>query len=285
MGIIPVTNMNKLPLEKQILILSHLVEGNSIRSTERLTGVHRDTIMRLLISAGDQASLIMDKYCRNLSSNFIQCDEIWTYVSKKQGTLRRMGQRTDDGNPIGDQWIFVALDAETKLVPTFAVGKRSLDVADILMSELHSRIVTRFQLSTDAWKMYRLSVMKYFGSESISYGQVIKSFGNDRFQEQRYSPSRVTSVTLRPIFGNPNITQISTSFIERQNLTIRMQNRRLTRLTNAYSKKVENLKAAMALHFFHYNFIRPHSSLNGTTPAMAARIARSFWKWEQLVAA
>jgi IS1 family transposase len=281
-GIIPVTNMNKLSEEKQTLILSHLVEGNSIRSIERITGVHRDTIMRLLVRAGDQANIILDQRCRNLKSNFVQCDEIWAFVGKKQKQART---EEDKQKGYGDQYIFVALDAETKLVPVFVVGKRSMENADYIMKQLSERIPKRFQLSTDAFPAYRLSVYKYLGGD-VDYGQVIKSYGGnngDRSSEARYSPPKILSVTIRPVMGQPYVKMISTSYIERQNLTIRMQNRRLTRLTNAFSKKVENLKAAMALHFFHYNFMRPHSTLNGATPAMASGISQSFWSWQQFL--
>lgn len=280
MGIIPVTNMNKLPLEKQILLLSMLTEGSSIRSIERITGVNRNTVMSLLVRAGQQAQIILDQRCRNLQSNYVQVDEIWSYVSKKQ---KQATSESDKQNGFGDQYIFVALDAETKLVPVFVVGKRTMENADFIMRELSERIPKRFQLSTDAFPAYRLSVYKYLGGE-VDYGQVIKSYGGtERGQEARYSPAKILSVTLRAVMGQPRMKKISTSYIERQNLTIRMENRRLTRLTNAFSKKVENLKAAMALHFFHYNFIRGHSSLHGVTPAMAAGISQSFWSWEQFL--
>jgi IS1 family transposase len=270
--------MNKLPLEKQILVLSHLVEGSSIRSIERITGVNRNTVMSLLVRAGDQASIILDQRCRNLQSNFVQCDEIWAFVGKKQ---KQAKSDADKQNGYGDQYIFVALDAETKLVPVHIVGKRSMENADYIMRELSERIPKRFQLSTDAFPAYRLSVYRYLGGE-VDYGQVIKSYGGtERGQEARYSPAKILSVTIRAVMGQPRVKMISTSYIERQNLTIRMQNRRLTRLTNAFSKKVENLKAAMALHFFHYNFMRPHSTLSGATPAMVAGISQSFWSWQQ----
>lgn len=274
--------MNKLSQEKQFHVLSLLVEGNSIRSTERVTKVHRDTIMRLLVSAGDKASAAMDANCRGLVSKYIQIDEIWTYIGIKQRAAKRRGLNNDENPFLGDQWVFVVMDAQTKLVPIFRIGKRTMENADRVMEELSNRVIGRFQLSTDAFQPYRLSVMKYFGSDRVDYGQVIKSYGTDRYSEVRYSPSRIVSVTLRPVFGNPDITQISTSYIERQNLTIRMQNRRFTRLTNAYSKKLENLQAAMALHFFHYNFMRPHTAHSGATPAMAAGIARSIWTWDDL---
>lgn len=257
-----------------------LTEGSSIRSIERITGVNRNTIMSLLVRAGAQAQTILDDRMRNLHANYIQVDEIWAYVGKKQ---KQAKSDEDKQNGYGDQYIFVALDAETKLVPIHFVGKRSLENCDRVMRELRDRINNRFQLSTDAFAPYRLAVYRYLGGD-VDYGQVIKSYGGtERGQEARYSPAKILSVTLRAVMGNPNVRKISTSYIERQNLTIRMENRRLTRLTNAFSKKVENLQASMALHFFHYNFMRGHKSLNGVTPAMAAGISRSFWSWDQFL--
>ena len=271
--------MYKLPLDKQVLVLSMLTEGSSIRAIERITGVNRNTIMSLLVRAGKQAEVILDQRMRNIKSNFIQVDEIWAYVAKKQ----KQATEADKQNGFGDQWVYVALDAETKLVPVHFVSKRGMEGCDRMMEQLRDRITNRFQLSTDAFVGYRLAVYRALGGD-VDYGQVIKSYGgSERGQEARYSPAKILSVTIRPVMGNPRVRMISTSYVERQNLTIRMGNRRLTRLTNAFSKKLENLQAAMALHFFHYNFIRGHSSLEGATPAMAARISPSFWSWEQFL--
>lgn len=257
-----------------------LTEGSAIRAIERITGVNRNTIMSLLVRAGQQAEIILNQKMRDLKSDFIQVDEIWCYCGKKQ----KRATEDEKQNGFGDQWVYVALDAETKLVPVHFVAKRGLDGCDKMMKQLRNRISKPFQLSTDAYVGYRLSVLRAFGRGGVDYGQVIKSYGGtDRGQEYRYSPPKIISVTIRPVIGQPIAKMISTSYVERQNLTIRMENRRLTRLTNAFSKKLENLEAAMALHFFHYNFMRGHQSLDGATPAMAAGISQSFWSWQQFL--
>lgn len=268
--------MNKLPFEKQAAVLSLLVEGNSIRSTERITGIHRDTIMRLTVRAGQLAQTILDAELTNLQCKVVQCDEIWSFVGKKQKQIR-----PDDNPELGDQWIFIALDAESKLVVSHFVGKRTQELTDRLMYDLAKKIKGEFQLSTDAFNAYPASVYRALGGD-VHYGQVIKTYGATTPEEQRrYSPQKIVSVTIRALLGRPDPKLISTSYIERQNLTIRMQSRRLTRLTNAFSKKLENLQGAMSLHFYHYNFMRIHSSVR-CTPAMAAGVARSIWTWEDL---
>ncbi|HUL44133.1 MAG TPA: IS1 family transposase [Bacteroidota bacterium] len=266
--------MNRLPIETQALILSQLVEGNSIRSIERVTGVHRDTILRLLKEAGEIASEIMDTQMQNLEVKRLQVDEIWTYVAKKQKLVTK-----DDSDLVGDQYIFVALDADTKLIPSFLVGKRTLQFATSFMYDLKNRIRTRFQLSTDALAAYTEAVDFVFGSD-IDYGMVHKTYqtakGNKA--EIRYSPGHCTGVHKKPIIGEPTPRHISTSLVERQNLTMRMNMRRFTRLTNGFSKKFDNLRHALALHFFHYNFMRIHESLR-VTPAMEAKITSRLWSW------
>jgi IS1 family transposase len=270
--------MNTLPIEKKTLILAHLVEGISVRSIERLTGVHRDTILRVLIEAGERAQYILDTQLTNLESNFIQVDEIWTFVGKKQKRLTE-SERSD--TELGDQYVFVAMDSETKLVPSFSVGKRNLTVATSFLKDLRDRIRTRFQLSSDSFPAYYNAVDSIYG-EDIDYGQIDKRYAEDQTGTHRYSPACIVSVFVRSILGNPIRKHISTSHIERQNLTMRMQMRRFTRLTNAFSKKLENLKAALALHFFHYNFMRIHSSLR-VTPAMEARVTNRIWNFEELL--
>ena len=272
--------MNELTMEKKILVLSSLVEGNSIRSIERISGVHRDTIMRLMVSAGQQAQEILDREMMNLKSRYMQVDEIWTYVGKKQKLCSDAEKKAGE---LGDQYVFVALDADTKLIPAFRVGKRTSQLAVSFMRELQTRINTRFQLSTDSFNAYSDAVDRVFG-EDIDYGQIHKQYGEEGKGEKRYSPANIISVTITPITGEPRRNKISTSYIERQNLTMRMQMRRFTRLTNAFSKKLENLKAALALHFFHYNFMRIHQTLR-VTPAMQAGIANHIWKWEELLGA
>jgi IS1 family transposase len=273
--------MNKLSIEKQILVLSSLVEGNSIRSIERISGVHRDTIMRLLISAGIRALDLHDRFMINLKCNLLQVDEIWTYVGKKQKTLN-LDERYYEKTEYGDQYVFVALDAETKLVPVYRVGKRNREVTNSFMSEVRTRIDTRFQLSSDSFQPYLNAVKRAFNEEDIDYAQLHKSYGEEFAGEKRYSPAKITGIKLIPLIGTPKRENISTSFIERQNLTMRMQMRRFTRLTNAFSKKLENLKHAVALHFFYYNFMRIHKTLR-VTPCMQAGLTNTIWTWERFL--
>ncbi|MCX6121112.1 MAG: IS1 family transposase [Ignavibacteriales bacterium] len=268
--------MNTLSLEKKTLILNSLVEGNSIRSTERLTGVTKKAITKLLVEAGEQAKEILDTQLVNIKSNFVQVDEIWTYVGKKQKQLRE-----GDSKELGDQYVFVAMDAETKLVPAFRVGKRTMDTTRTFIRDLQYRIITRFQLSTDSFKPYFNVVDEIFG-EDIDYGQIHKEYREDSKGEKRYSPAQIVRVIITPLIGQPVKRNISTSYIERQNLTMRMQMRRFTRLTNAFSKKLWNLECAVALHFYHYNFMRIHSSLR-VTPAMQANITHRLWTWNDLL--
>ncbi len=268
--------MNVLPAEKKALILTHLVEGSSIRSIERITGVTKRAITRVLVEYGEKAREIQEREMVNLQSNFIQVDEIWTYVGKKQKQLTPL-----DSEELGDQYVFVAMDSETKLVPSFLVGKRNLDNSLEIMKDLQYRITNKFQLTTDAFAPYFNAVDTVFG-EDIDYGQIHKEYREETKGEKRYSPAQIIRVIIKPLIGSPRRKQISTSHIERQNLTIRMQMRRFTRLTNAFSKKLANLKAATALHFFHYNFMRIHSSLR-VTPAMEARITNRVWDWNDLM--
>jgi IS1 family transposase len=270
--------MNTISLSKKLFILSSLVEGNSIRSIERLSGVHRDTIMLFLVSAGTKAQEILDREMVGIRSRYIQVDEIWTFVAKKQGNLS-YGER--ENFDIGDHYVFVAIDSETKLIPAYTVGKRSSTLAIALMRDLQYRISTRFQLSTDSFKPYLDVVDDVFGID-IDYGQIHKHYTEDMKGEKRYSPPCIVTVDKRPLIGYPDFERISTSHVERQNLTMRMQMRRFTRLTNAFSKKLENLRAALALHFFHYNFMRIHKTLR-VTPAMQAGISSNIWTWEQLL--
>ena len=230
----------------------------------------------LLVEYGEKAREIQEREMVNLKSNFVQVDEIWTYVGRKQ---KRVLPR--DSEEIGDQYVFVAMDSETKLVPSFIVGKRSQENALSLLKDLQYRIPNRFQLSTDSFAPYYPAVDSVFG-EDIDYGQIQKQYAQDQAGYKRYSPADIVRVIIRPLIGKPRRKRISTSHIERQNLTMRMQMRRFTRLTNAFSKKLENHKAAVALHFFHYNFMRIHSSLR-VTPAMEARITNRVWSWEDLM--
>jgi IS1 family transposase len=269
--------MNKLNPERQTQAISALVEGNSIRSVERMTGIHRDTIMRLLVTVGNQCESIMNKYMRNLTCKHIQVDEIWAYVQKKQ----RHMTCEDDPDRVGDQWTFVALDADSKLVPSYLVGKRDLHTATNFMVDLSGRLVNRVQISSDALRAYVEATEVAFGGD-VDYGQLVKIYEAEPIGPGRYSPPEVVSAERSVISGHPNERHISTSLVERQNLTMRMSMRRFTRLTNAFSKKIENLKAAVALYFAHYNFVRIHSTLR-VTPAMAAGVTDHLWSIRDLM--
>jgi IS1 family transposase len=269
--------MNTLPVDKKALILSHLVEGLSVRAIERLTGVHRDTIIRLMISTGERALEIMDSQFTNLTVKRLEVDEIWTYVGIKQKRLS-----LSEYSERGDQYVFVAIDPDTKLVPAFMVGKRNSTTTLRFLEMLNARIKNRFQLSTDSFTAYRDAVDWVFGTE-IDYAQIHKEYSSgDTKGPHRYSPGCITGIKILPMVGHPLKKYISTSLVERQNLTMRMQMRRFTRLTNAFSKKLVSLQGAVSLHFFHYNFIRVHQTLR-VTPAMEAGITNHVWNWEELL--
>jgi len=271
--------MYTLSTEKKVAVLSALVEGNSIRSIERMTGIHRDTICRLLVLAGEHSELLLDRKMRGLKPKNIQCDEIWTFVQKKARS-----RRFEPGEA-GDQWIFVAMDADTKVVLNYEVGKRTRETTGNFLLGLQRTLSNeRFQITTDGFHFYR-AIQGIFGGQA-DFAQLVKlfgDFGQHSDAARRYSPPKITEVISRVIDGNPDPDHVSTSFVERQNLTMRMQMRRLTRLTNAFSKKLANLKAACALHFAHYNFCRVHSSLR-VTPAMAAGISSRVWELGELIA-
>lgn len=270
--------MNQLSIDKKVVALSMLTEGNSIRSIERVTGVHRDTIIRLMLSTSELVKNIMDDKLQNLTCDYIQCDEIWSFVAKKQKNCSKSEKRK--GN-VGDQYIFVALDPKTKLVPHYFVGKRDLTSTYEFLSVLKEKINSRFQLSTDSLSTYRNVVDELFGA-NIDYAQITKIYGEDFKTERRYSPMRIIRINKQWIQGQPKFDSVSTSHVERQNLTMRMNMRRLTRLTNAFSKKLENLIASCDLHFFHYNFMRIHKTLQ-VTPAMEHGVSKSIWSWEDVL--
>lgn len=266
-----------LSREKKLTVLRALVEGVSIRSIERMTGVHRDTIMRLMVRIGSGGERLLDKMMTNLSTETVEIDEIWGYVGKKQRHLTE----DDDSSRLGDQWTFVAIDADTKLIPSFLTGKRDLPTAQVFLDDLAGRLRNRIQLSSDGLKAYLDAVELTFGAD-VDYAQIIKEYGVEPAGAGRYSPPRVLDVTKIVIAGSPKEGRISTSYVERSNLTIRMSNRRMTRLTNAFSKKIENHKAAMALHFANYNLCRVHRTLR-VTPAMAASVTDHVWSMDELL--
>lgn len=272
---------NYLNFEKKVMIIHLLVEGSSIRSIERLTGAHRDTIMRLLVRVGVHCQNILDWKIRKIKADSIECDEIWAFVGKKQ---KRCTEFEKNMNKLGDQYTFVAMDSDTKLVISYKVGKRDYATTNGFIQDLCNRLAKtdgyKPQISTDGFEQYVDAIEEAFGDD-VDYAQIIKECTSKHLGHGKYSSS-VSTLTKIVIKGNP--TAVGTSYVERQNLTIRMGMRRFTRLTNAFSKKLENLKAAVALHFAYYNFCRPHSSLKGLTPAMEAGLTDHVWELEELLA-
>jgi len=272
---------NVLPREKQTAVIAALAEGSSIRAIERMTGINRNTIMNLGVRVGQGCAKILDAKMRNLTCHFLQFDEIWGFIGKKE--KHRM--ITDDPT-LGDVWTFCAIDAETKLMPSFKVGKRNHVTANAFVSDVASRLKNRPQISSDGLRAYVEAVENAFGM-NVDYGMIIKNYGADKgehHQERRYSAPEVTSMEKMVVMGHPEMDLISTSHIERLNGTTRLHMRRLTRLTYAFSKKIENFEAAVALHFAYYNFVRSHGSLK-MTPAMRAGIEKTFWSVGDLVEA
>lgn len=268
--------VNRLSIERRTQIIGALVEGNSIRSVERMTGTHRDTVMRLGFEVGKGCHKLAHEKMRNLTCQQIQCDEIWSYVRKKQNQLK-----PGESVRAGDFWTFVALDPETKLVPTYLTGKRTAANAYAFMRDLSERLTNRVQISTDGLQSYIYAVEDAFGA-NVDFGQVVKFYDAEPIGPGRYSPPKVSGQEKTVIAGNPDQRHISTSLVERQNLNMRMSMRRMTRLTNGFSKKLDNLKGAVALHFAHYNFVRVHKSLR-ITPAMAAGVENRLWSLQELV--
>lgn len=272
--------MNVLPIEKQAQIVNALVEGVSVRATARLVGVEHKTVLRVLLRVGKNCQRLMDERMRNIRSRFVQVDEMYGFVQVRQKNLDPSRHNLDT---MGEQYVFVAMDSETKLIPSFVVGKRTLSNAYWLMKDLESRLATRVQLTTDGFKPYLDAVDATFGSE-VDYAMLVKVYKGDEENRERYSPSEIVEARPVPVMGNPKPHRISTSHIERQNLTVRMQLRRFTRLTNAFSKKLENMKAACAIHFAWYNFCRIHQTLR-VTPAMQAAVTDHVWTVGELLAA
>jgi IS1 family transposase len=270
--------MNKLTKEKQRQVLATLVEGNSIRATCRITGVAKNTVVKLLVAIGKACSEYQDKALRNLPCKKIQCDEIWAFCYAKEKNVPK-DKKGQFG--YGDVWTFTALDADTKLIPSWYIGRRDAVCATEFMKDLAGRLKNRVQLTTDGHKMYLEAVEDAFGS-GIDFSQLVKIYGNSEESQKRYSPAQCIGAEKIKINGNPESESISTSYVERQNLTMRMNMRRFTRLTNAFSKKVENLGHALALHFMYYNFCRIHQTLR-VTPAMAAKVTDRLWDIEDII--
>lgn len=279
--------MNKLSRAERAQIIRALVEGNSIRSTARMTGAARNTITTLLVQLGKACSDYQDRKLRFLTPERIECDEIWAFVHSK---ARNVPEDKRDVFGYGDVWTWTAIDPDTKLVPSWLVGNRNPDDARLFIADLRSRIITpRVQITTDGHRDYPAAIEAEFGQD-VDYAQLIKTYGVDDNMAasptaRRYSPNKVTGEEVRVISGDPDMGLVSTSYVERQNLTMRMGMRRFTRLTNGFSKKVENHAAMVSLHFMHYNFARPHMSLGKrTTPAMAAGVADHVWTCDEIAA-
>jgi IS1 family transposase len=263
---------NVLSIDKQVAIISALAEGSGIRQIERMTGVHRDTIMRLGVRVGQGCADLLDSKMRNLSCQHLQFDELWGFIGKKQKYVL-----LNDSHDCGDIWTFCAIDSDTKLVPSFKVGKRDAATANAFVSDVASRLKNRVQVSTDSLHAYVEAVEQAFGA-NVDYAQIVKVF-DDQSMDAEVIGMKKTAFT-----GRPDMVLASTSHVERLNGTTRLHMRRLTRLTYAFSKKLENFEAAVALHFAYYNFVKRHNTLR-MTPATAAGIERDFWSVGQLIEA
>lgn len=276
-------SMNRLSTEKRAQIIGALVEGNSIRATCRMTGSAKNTVTKLLVDVGQAAADYQDDHLRLLPCEVVEADEIWAYCYAKNKNVPEQFKGTPG---YGDVWTFTAVCADTKLVPSWLVGERTADDAEVFLRDLAERMTGRIQLSTDGHRMYLSTVGQAFGSD-VDWAQIQKHYAADPSQGGKYSPAICTGTKRIPLKGDPDPDRISTSYVERQNLTMRMGMRRFTRLTNGFSKKVENLAHAVSLHFLHYNFARPHAALKNPyprTPAMAAGVADHVWTLEEIAA-
>ncbi len=272
--------MNRLDPAVRAQVLRCLVEGNSIRATVRLTGAAKATVTKLLIDAGRACSEFQDYTLRNIKSERVQVDEIWSFVYAKQ---RNVGRATAAPETAGDVWTWTAIDADSKLAISWLVADRSPKACEEFLIDTYERLANRVQLTSDGYGAYLWAMRDVFG-DKVDFAQLVKTFGapHETRAHARYSPAIVTGIKKMPRTGNPDERHISTSFVERQNLTMRMQMRRFTRLTNAFSKKVENHALAVSLHFFNYNFCRKHQTLK-MTPAMAAGITDRIWSVADIV--
>jgi IS1 family transposase len=270
--------MNRLNRTKQAQVIAALVEGNSINATVRMIGVAKHTILKLIADLGSVCADYQDRTFRNLKCKRIQCDEIWQfcYAKEKNVPTDKKGQFG-----YGDVWTWVAIDADTKLVPSFMLGNRDAHTANLFIDDLRTRLANRVQLTTDGLRVYLEAVEGAFGAD-VDYAQLIKIYGGSQ-DETRYSPAECIGCETKRIQGRPDPKHISTSYVERQNLTMRMSMRRFTRLTNGFSKKVENHAYAVAIHYMHYNFCRIHKTLR-VTPAMEAGITDRVWTIAEMLA-
>lgn len=270
--------MNILPIEKRVQILALLVEGMSMRAISRVADVSINTVTKLLEDVGTACAKYQDETLRGLSCKRVQCDEIWGFCYSKE---KNVAPENKGVLGHGDVYTWTGIDADTKLMVSYMMGKRDAEYANAFMQDLASRLSNRVQLSTDGHKPYLEAVENAFHGD-IDYAMLVKHYGpSSNTDQHRYSPSEFVNAEPRKINGNPDINKVSTSYVERQNLTMRMGMRRLTRLTNGFSKKVENLEHAVSLHFMHYNFARIHKTLR-VTPAMEAGISNHVWSLEEI---
>jgi IS1 family transposase len=277
--------INQLSIERRAQVVRCLVEGNSLRSTARLTGASVNTVMKLLVDVGEVCAVYQDHKIRNISAKRIQCDEVWSFIGQKHRSVPK-GERATGRR--GDSWTWTAMDADSKLIVSWLVGTRRKGAAQAFLGDLYERLATRVQLTTDGHNAYVQGVDAIFGSD-VDYGMLVKLYAAGTPSAGRYSPPVCVGAEKMPQWGNPDPDHISTSYVERANLTMRMSMRRFTRLTNAFSKKLENHIAAVDLHMMYYNFCRPHTTLTQahplhypTTPAMAAGIAYKVWTAEDV---
>jgi IS1 family transposase len=274
--------MNRLPLTKRVQILAMLCEGSSMRSISRIADVSINTVSKLLVEAGEACLAIHDKHVQGVKASRIQCDEIWSFCYAK---AKNVAAAKDAPEGAGDVWTWTAIDSDTKLMVAYFVGDRSAESAIIVMDDLRARLSNRVQLTTDGHNAYLEAVEGAFGGD-VDYAQIVKLYGvmdKGRGAEARYSPMQCTGTRKRTVEGRPDAKHVSTSQVERMNLSIRMQNRRFTRLTNAFSKKLDNHIHALALYFAFYNFCRIHKTLR-MSPAMAAGITDRLWSLDDIVA-
>jgi transposase-like protein/IS1 family transposase len=274
-----------VPMEKAILALRMLLEGSSVRSVERVTELHRDTILKLLVVAGEKCANIMGRYVRNVPVQDVEVDELWSFIGKKEKRVRIDEDQNlgiDEDQNLGDCYTFVAIERNTKLVLNIAMGKRDQLTTNAFIEGLRDAIAPgRFQITSDGFAPYKTSIPDTFGN--VDYAMLIKVYRATPEGERKYSPAEVSSVEVVPVYGNPDPDRICTSIVERSNLSVRMGCRRFTRLTNAFSKKWENHWAAVTLWYTYYNFCRIHQTLR-VTPAMEAGIADHQWRIEELLA-
>ena len=269
----------RLSIDKAISVIHHLVEGNSIRSTERLTGVEKRTILSLLALVGKRCEKMMETNIKGLKMREVACDEIWGYVGMKAKTKAR---KKIDNDELGDAWCFIAMERYTKLILAWHLGNRDAINTYWFTEKLASATKGDFQVNTDGFKAYKDAIAFSLGARNVDFSQIIKIFRNNPESETRYSPGKCIGCDKVAVYGKPDLEKASTSHVERQNLTVRMSMRRMTRLTNAFSKKWHNLKWAYALQFAYYNFCRVHQSLQ-VTPAMESGITDHVWTIEELI--